>query len=147
MTREQYEYDDDSGEFVPNLVFVGMHFSDELKQTWETIQSACAELGLNAKQAKDSVGSQSIIDQIIRLIEDAEFLIFDLSYERPNVYYEIGYAHGIGNEPYEILLIADESATIHFNISQFTSRKYKNQEELRKIVQDNLRKMMEASRV
>jgi hypothetical protein len=62
-----------------------------------------------------TVGSGFIIREITESIERAEFLVFDLSYERPNVYYELGYAHGVGNEAPEILLIAREGTSVHFD--------------------------------
>ena len=37
------------------------------------------------------------LDDISELILKAEFIVCDLTLERPNVYYELGYAHGAGN--------------------------------------------------
>ena len=56
----------------------------------------------------------------------AEFLVFDLSYEKPNVYYELGYAHGIGNHAGNTLLIAREGTRIHFDIAPLRVQFYRS---------------------
>ena len=42
----------------------------------------------------------------------AETLAADLSYDRPNVYYELGYAHGLGRDE-EVILLAKKDSTLH----------------------------------
>jgi hypothetical protein len=59
-----------------------------------------------------NAGSGLVIREITDLIERCEFIICDLTNERLNVYYELGYAHGVGNEAREILLIAKEGKAI-----------------------------------
>jgi len=83
----------------------------------------------------------------VDLIEKAEFIIFDLTFERPNVYYELGYAHGVGNAPSNILLLAKEGTQLHFDIAQLRVRFYKSTENLRQIVKDNLNGMVAATRM
>ena len=70
---------------------------------------------MNAVRVDENVGSGLVVGEITKLIEDAEFIICDLSLERPNVYYELGYAHGVGNEANDILLIAKEGTNLHFD--------------------------------
>jgi hypothetical protein len=72
--------------------------------------------------------------------------VFDLTYERPNVYYELGYAHGVGNEPLDILLIAKYGTKVHFDISPYRIQFYKSTEHLRQLVARNLRGMIEKTR-
>jgi hypothetical protein len=55
-------------------------------------------VGLHASRVDENVGSGIVIREISELIERAEFIICDLTLERPNVYYELGDAHGAGNE-------------------------------------------------
>jgi hypothetical protein len=75
------------------------------------------KLGLTAQRVDEIVGAKSIIADIKKQIEKAEFIICDLTNECPNVYYELGYAHGIGNRPLDILLIAKQGTALHFDIS------------------------------
>ena len=58
------------------------------------------------RKSDTQVGSPPVVDAIKQLIQRAEYLVFDLSYERPNVYYELGYAHGVGNRATDLLLVA-----------------------------------------
>src|SRR5271169_2212439 len=95
----------DEGNFIRGAVFVGMAFDlpSDLSDTYQAIKRACEKLNLDARRVDDEVGSGPIPNRILRGIEDAELLIFDLTVERPNVYYELGYAHGVGNRAAEIL--------------------------------------------
>lgn len=42
------------------------------------------------------MGSGEIDDEIIVGIKRSRFVVADLTGNRPNVYYEVGYAHGLG---------------------------------------------------
>jgi hypothetical protein len=107
-----------SAKYTPRKVFVAMVFerSPKTSKTYQAIVRACESNGLSAFRIDQTVDSGPINIQVIDGIEDSEFLIFDLTKERPNVYYELGYAHGIGNRPEDIVLIAREGAAIHFDI-------------------------------
>ena len=108
---------DDEGDFVRGLVFVIMSFTEAGKEAYSVIKEECTKLGLRARRADEEDGSAFVLGDITQLIEDAEFIVCDLSEERPNVYYELGYAHGVGNESDDILLIARESTRLHFDIA------------------------------
>jgi hypothetical protein len=97
-----------------------------MQDTYSTIKDECQKLHLNAHRADDNVGSGLIIGEITNSIEEAEFIVCDLSYERPNVYYELGYAHGVGNEGFDILLIAKEGTALHFDIAPFRVQYYRS---------------------
>jgi hypothetical protein len=144
--RGRYVPEDD-GDFEKDLVFVGMSFQEEMDEAYKTISDACSSLSLVARRVDDSfAGSGFIIREITDLIEQAEFLIFDLSFERPNVYYELGYAHGVGNESTEILLLAREGTKIHFDSAPLRIRFYRSNEHLREIVVNNLQEMIRKTR-
>ena len=138
--------DDDDGDFTPNLVFVAMPFDAESLDVYSAVKDECEKLDLNATRVDENVGAGFIIKEIVDHIEDAEFLIFDLTKERPNVYYELGYAHGVGNESCEILLIAKQGTQLHFDIAPFRVHFYRSTEHLRSIVANNLSEMIRKTR-
>jgi len=142
------DYDpDDQGTFEPKIVFVAMPFlGDDVQDKYSAIKDECSKLELKAKRVDENVGSGFIIKEITELIEQAEFIIFDLTQERPNVYYELGYAHGVGNEPLDILLIAKEGTKIHFDIAPMRIQFYKTTEHLRSIVASSLIEMIRKTR-
>jgi hypothetical protein len=110
--------------WIAGQVFVIMHFEED-KAVYEAIVAECDELNrikkfnqeLVAKRADDRPEAAVIIDEIKKLILESEFIIVDLTHERPNVYYELGYAHGVGNQPSDVLLIASKDAHVHFDIA------------------------------
>jgi hypothetical protein len=133
--------------FVKNTVFVGMAFRGaDMDDIYSAIKATCTGLGLNVKRVDENATSGLIVLEMVKLIQDAEFLIFDLTHERPNVYYELGFAHGCGNEPSDILLVAREGTDLHFDIAGLRIRFYKSTEDLRRIVHDTLTAMRKATR-
>ena len=71
-------------------------------------------------------------------IRESEFIICDLSNERPNVYYELGYAHGAGNIAKNTLLIARKDTTLHFDIASLRIEPYSDVVELRSVLATKL---------
>ena len=71
-------------------------------------------------------------------IRESEFIICDLSNERPNVYYELGYAHGAGNIPKNTLLIASKNTNLHFDIAPLRIEAYSDVTELRSVLATKL---------
>lgn len=107
-----------SARYTPGKVFVAMAFekSPEKSKTYQAVIRACEKHGLSAFRIDQIADSGPINIQVVDAIEKSEFLIFDLSRERPNVYYELGYAHGVGNRPEDIILTARKGTKIHFDI-------------------------------
>ena len=146
LNRPRYN-GDDRGEFIRDLVFVIMPFiSDDSADILTAIRDECTKLGLKAQRVDENIGSGFVIGEITKLIEDAEFIICDLTLERPNVYYELGYAHGVGNEADDILLIAKKGTVLHFDVAPFRVQFYRSTEDLRSIVRTKLKGMIKVTR-
>ena len=73
----------------------------------------------------------------MRQIERAAFVVADLTGERPNVYYEIGYAHRADKE---VVLVARSDTAVHFDVSAINRIEYSDYTEL----MDALRKRVRA---
>lgn len=97
---------------------------------FQTIVKACAKYGLEANRVDQKFDSGPINIQVVDAIEDSEFLVFDLTEERPNVYYELGYAHGVGNRPEDVILIAANGTKLHFDIMPLRTVFYDSPEDL-----------------
>jgi|SRR5271165_3342858 len=104
------------------------------------------KLRLRSRRVDEQPGSGLVIREIAELIERAEFIICDLADEKPNVYYELGYAHGVGNQDTDILLIAKEETILHFDVAPLRVQFYSSTENLRTIVSSGLKAMMKATR-
>jgi hypothetical protein len=151
MSRETTFMDQQFGrgddDFEHGLVFVIMPFTGpEMQDVYSAIKDECNKLGLRANRVDENVGSGFIIREVTSLIERAEFIICDLTSERPNVYYELGYAHGVGNEAEDILLIGKAGTILHFDIAPLRVQFYNSTEHLRSIVASNLAQMMRLTR-
>jgi len=129
-----------------NQVFIGIPFDESMENILEVIQEACKENRLDPKVVNQGIGANSIIDEIKNLIEESEFLIIDLSLENPNVYYELGYADGVGNEGSDILILAKEGTNLKFNIQHRRVHFYKDAYDLSKRLKTILPKFITESR-
>ena len=125
-----------------------MAFSDDAQsaETYGCIKDECKRLGFNASRVDENVGSGPIILEIREGILRAEFIIADLTLERPNVYYELGYAHGTNNGPLDIFLIARAGTNLHFDLSHLRVMFYESPEELRHLLQTKFAGMIQRRR-
>ena len=77
-----------------------------------------------AIRADDIYKSGLIINDIARSIEEASVIIADITTDNPNVFYEVGYAHGIKKET--ILLSDRTRETLPFDVAGFRTLFYDN---------------------
>lgn len=103
------------------LVFVVMSFTPDMEPTFEAIDAAAVTVGLRAQRVKDVPGDYRITDQILRMIRSSRLVVADLTHERPNVYFELGYARGIGKT---VITIVRSGSDPHFDVRDWTFLEY-----------------------
>jgi len=118
-----------------NLVFVVMSFSDDMEPIFEGIAAAAAAVGLEAKRVKDVSGDYRITDKIMEMILSSRLVVVDLSYERPNVYFELGYARASGKT---VITIARRNTQIHFDVKDWTYIPYIDSRTLERDLRERL---------
>ena len=76
--------------------FIVMQFTDEFNSLYnDVIVPTRAHFGYESVRGDDIYKSGLIIHDITRNIEEASIIIADITPDNPNVYYEVGYAHGL----------------------------------------------------
>lgn len=103
-----------------NAAFIMMAFTDRGQgllpgvDILNAIKRACEKAGVQAHRADEVEHSGGVTGLIRDEIRTHRFLISDVTHQRPNVYYEVGYAHGLGKE---VILTAQEGTEVHFDIA------------------------------
>lgn len=103
------------------LVFAIMSFAQDMEPTFEAIAGAAEAVGWRAERVKDIPGDYRITDQILGMIRSSRLIVADLTHERPNVYFELGYARGIGKT---VVTILKSGANTHFDVRDWTFLEY-----------------------
>jgi hypothetical protein len=83
----------------PDRCFVAMWFDDDLDQAWERgIEPAVRDCGFKPYRQKEDLTNKAVIDRIFAEIRRSHFVVADFTGHRPSVYYEVGFASGLGRE-------------------------------------------------
>lgn len=108
-------------EIDDDLVFVIASFAPEIEPTYLAIAAAARAVGLRAERIKDIQGDYRITDKMLAMIRHAKFIVADLTYERPNVYFELGYARAFGKT---VITLMRSGAIAHFDVRDWPYLEY-----------------------
>ncbi|WP_255151337.1 nucleoside 2-deoxyribosyltransferase [Halorarius halobius] len=102
--------------------FVILPFNEQFEELYkDIIEPVLEEEGYEVNKA-DSMGSQrNIIEDVIKGIVNSDLLIADLTNLNPNVFYELGIAHGIG---VPTVLITQDLDELPFDLSAYHTIEY-----------------------
>lgn len=103
------------------LIFVICSFTPQMEPVYAAIAAAARGVGLRAERVKDVQGDYRITETILDMIRRARFVVADLTYERPNVYFELGYARGLGKT---VITLMRAGATAHFDVRDWAYLEY-----------------------
>lgn len=116
---------------VKGFVFIAMPMSGdhpEYDDVHDAIKSAADNCGLTAERVDEVQSNERITDRLLESIRKAEFVVADLTDSRPNVFYEAGYAYGLGKIP---IYIAKKATNLEFDLKDYPIIFFSNMRELR----------------
>lgn len=119
-------------------VFVIMKFGDEILDSAykASYKPAIRKFGLNCIRIDEIPDSGKISDQILEMIAESKYVIADLSGERPNCYYEAGFAHALGKE---IILSIRDGESAHFDLQGHRFIQWKTESDLKSKITKRLK--------
>ncbi len=130
-----------SAAIQPDTAFIMMWMDPkqpELEDVCVAIKRSFNNFGISAEQADDIEHSGKITEEIINKIRSSEFLYADLTGARPNVYYEVGFAHALSKK---VILYRKSGESLHFDLAGYNCPEYKNLVDLEKKLNSRLASM------
>ena len=99
------------------FVFVLMPFDASFDDEYKLgIKPACADAGARCARVDEQIFLQSILDRIYGEIRRADLIVAEMSGRNPNVFYEAGFAHGLGKP---VVLLTRSADDIPFDLRHY----------------------------
>jgi len=111
--------EDEKPRSISDQAFVAMAFAQEMLPAWEDgIRRAASRAGYRPFRTDAQPSIERIDVQIMAEIRRSSFVIADVTLQRPGVYFEAGYALGLGIPVYWCVR-EDEKDKVHFDTRQY----------------------------
>jgi hypothetical protein len=125
-----------------NQIFVVMRFGDsELDSAYEGVIKPLGEsFGFEVVRVDEIPDSGNITQQILENISSSAIVLADLSGERPNCYYEAGFAHAIGKE---IIFAVKDGSKIHFDLAGYRFISWRTESDYRRKLRERIESIVE----
>ncbi len=111
-----------------------------LEDVLDAIKEASKRCGIYAERVDEPQYTERITDRILESIRRAEYIIVDLTYSKPNVFYEAGYAQGVGKTT---IYIAREGTELEFDLKDYPVIFFNNMKNLKDLLEKRLRGISE----
>lgn len=117
-----------------NTAFIMMPINPgkpRLQDVYDTYKTCFDLFDITATRADEIEHEGVITNRIMEEIRTSEFLVGDLTDERPSVYYEIGYAHALGRR---VIMFRESGTRIHFDLAVHNCPEYENLSKLKQLL-------------
>lgn len=117
--------------YRPGTAFIMMWMDKsqpELIDVSDTVKDVSAQFDIRAARADNIEHEGLITERILTEIKTSEFCFADLSGSRPNVYYEVGFAHAL---PRRVILFRKAGTGLHFDLAGYNRPEYENLRDLK----------------
>lgn len=99
------------------FVFVLMPFDEKFNDIYSYgIKQTCTEINAYCERVDEQIFSERILDRIYNQISKSDIIVADMTDRNANVFYEVGYAHGLGKN---VILLTQKSEDIPFDLKHF----------------------------
>jgi len=119
--------------------FIAMPMDPEdhaLIDVLDAVKESARRCGVHAERIDEPQSNERITDRILESIQRAEYVIVDLTDSRPNVFFEAGYAHGIGKIP---IYFARHGTMIEFDLKDYPVLFFRNLKELKDSIEKRIK--------
>jgi hypothetical protein len=124
---------------IPGRCFVAMSFSETLNEAYSlAIEPALKSCGLDPRRVDKILDNRDINEKIIAELRDAEMVVADFTLQRNGVYFEAGFARGLGREVFWTCR-DDDMKELHFDTRQFSFIVWKNALDLKQQLTDKIK--------
>jgi len=114
---------------------------DHLDKVFKAIRRSWASNGIEAKRADDHHAvDRRITDVMMNALVNADYVVCDLSRDRPNVYYEAGYAQALGKP---VLFVAETGTDVHFDLRDYPITFYDDPQHLQEQLEPRVTTLLE----
>ena len=116
---------------IPGRCFVAMWFAEDTRAAYDNgIEPAISDAGFRAIRIDRKEHNNEIPDEIMAEIRNSEFMVADFTGQRAGVYYEAGFAMGLGRRVIWCCR-KDEIRNLHFDTNHKNHIVWEAPEELR----------------
>lgn len=128
--------------------FVAMWFNTETDDLWENaIKPGCVDAGYNPVKINIHQHNNNIVDEILAGIRKSRFLIADFTGQNCGVYYEAGFAKGLGRQVIQLCRkdyfdSDDKEHRMHFDNAQVNTLIWEKEKE--EVQRDKIRFRIES---
>ena len=122
--------------FTSSNAFTIMSFKEEYRDLFGSYDDVCKEFRFTAVRTDKVPSSQRIIPRILEGIQHAAFVLADVSEPSLNVFYEIGYAEGLGKPT---VVTAKAGTELPFDLADIPVEYWRDQAELKEKLRSRLR--------
>jgi len=108
----------------------------DLDDIYESFEAVCKDFGYVCKRVQNANAVDRIVPRILEEIRQAAFVIADLTELKQNVFYELGYAEGLGRP---VVVTAKDGTDLPFDVKEIPTIFWDGQKKLKEDLRTKIR--------